>query len=328
MTINEIAEMAGVSRATVSRYLNNGYVSGEKSEKIRKVIEETGYQPSAQAQVLRTKRTKLVGVIIPKINSDSISRMVAGISSVLSDAGYELLLANTDNNEKDEVKYLKVFTANNQVDGVILVGTILTREHRKAIREMQLPVVVLGQHLEQCSCVYYDDYQAARDLTELLLRKGNRVGYIGVTERDQAAGKMRRKGFEDALRAAGKRLEPEWMEEARFRMDSGYEAAERLFSRCGEVDSLFCATDNIAIGAMMYLRDQKVQVPEQVQLVGIGDSEKSHVIQPSLCTVHYYYKTSGEEAARLLLELLSSEEEIRKEIKMGYRIVENDSIRK
>ena len=96
MTINEIAEMAGVSRATVSRYLNNGYVSGEKSEKIRKVIEETGYQPSAQAQVLRTKRTKLVGVIIPKINSDSISRMVAGISSVLSDAGYELLLANTD----------------------------------------------------------------------------------------------------------------------------------------------------------------------------------------------------------------------------------------
>ena len=64
--------------------------------------------------------------------------MVAGISSVLSDAGYELLLANTDNNEKDEVKYLKVFTANNQVDGVILVGTILTREHRKAIREMQL----------------------------------------------------------------------------------------------------------------------------------------------------------------------------------------------
>ncbi len=257
MTINEIAEMAGVSRATVSRYLNNGYVSGEKSEKIRKVIEETGYQPSAQAQVLRTKRTKLVGVIIPKINSDSISRMVAGISSVLSDAGYELLLANTDNNEKDEVKYLKVFTANNQVDGVILVGTILTREHRKAIREMQLPVVVLGQHLEQCSCVYYDDYQAARDLTELLLCKGDRVGYIGVTERDQAAGKMRRKGFEDALRAAGKRLEPEWMEEARFRMDSGYEAAERFCFPVREVDSLFCATDNIAIGAMMYLRDQK-----------------------------------------------------------------------
>ena len=92
MTINEIARMAGVSRATVSRYLNSGYVSAEKSERIRRVIEETGYRPSAQAQILRTKKTRLIGVVIPKINSDSISRMVAGISGVLSRSGYELLL--------------------------------------------------------------------------------------------------------------------------------------------------------------------------------------------------------------------------------------------
>ena len=78
MNINEIAALAGVSRATVSRYLNNGYVSAEKREQIRKVIEETGYQPSAQAQMLRTKKTGFIGVIIPKINSDSISRMVQG----------------------------------------------------------------------------------------------------------------------------------------------------------------------------------------------------------------------------------------------------------
>ena len=137
MTINEIAKLAGVSRATVSRYLNDGYVSREKSEKIRAVIEETGYRPSAQAQILRTKRTKLVGVIIPKINSDSISRMVAGISSVLSAAGYEILLANTDNNEKEELKYLQVFTASNQVDGIILIGTIITAAHRKVLRSLQ-----------------------------------------------------------------------------------------------------------------------------------------------------------------------------------------------
>ena len=84
MNINEIARLAGVSRATVSRYLNDGYVSDEKKAVIRKVIEETGYQPSSQAQMLRTKKTKLVGVIIPKINSDTVGRMVAGISDVLS----------------------------------------------------------------------------------------------------------------------------------------------------------------------------------------------------------------------------------------------------
>ena len=97
MNINEIAWLAGVSRTTVSRYLNNGYVSEEKKEKIRKVIEETGYQPSTQAQMLRTKKTKLVGVVLPKINSDTISREVAGISDVLAKRGYQIILANTNN---------------------------------------------------------------------------------------------------------------------------------------------------------------------------------------------------------------------------------------
>lgn len=92
MNINEIAWLAGVSRTTVSRYLNNGYVSEEKKEKIRKVIEETGYQPSTQAQMLRTKKTKLVGVVLPKINSDTISREVAGISDVLAKEGIRSFL--------------------------------------------------------------------------------------------------------------------------------------------------------------------------------------------------------------------------------------------
>ena len=80
MNINEIAKLANVSRATVSRYFNDGYVSAEKREQIRRVIEETGYKPSAQAQMLRTKKTKQIGVIIPKINSESISGMISGIS--------------------------------------------------------------------------------------------------------------------------------------------------------------------------------------------------------------------------------------------------------
>ncbi len=84
MTINEIAKLADVSRATVSRYLNNGYISEEKAQRVRKVIAQTGYVPSTQAQQLRTKKTKLIGVILPKINSESISRIVAGISLILS----------------------------------------------------------------------------------------------------------------------------------------------------------------------------------------------------------------------------------------------------
>ena len=102
MTIKEIAQLAGVSSAAVSRYLNGGYVSEGKKEQIRKVIEETGYQPSAQARMLRTKKASLVGVVVPKINSESISRITAGIESVLAERGYQMLLAGTDNTPAKE----------------------------------------------------------------------------------------------------------------------------------------------------------------------------------------------------------------------------------
>lgn len=162
--------MAGVSRATVSRYLNEGYVSEEKKERIRKVIEETGYQPSSQAQTLRTKKTKLVGVILPKINSDTISRMVAGISEGLSKNGYQLLLAVTNNNLDEEIKYLNLFK-DNQVDGIIFIATIFTARHKKLLKECKVPVVILSQHLDGYSSVSHDDFHAAKEMTELLLKK-------------------------------------------------------------------------------------------------------------------------------------------------------------
>ena len=128
MTISEIARMAEVSVSAVSRYMNGGYVSEEKKERIRKVIQETGYVPSAHAQTMRTKRTKVVGVVIPKINSESISRVVAGISEELSQAGYELLLGNTGNNQEQELRYLLIFDKN-RVDCIIFIGTMMNKEH-------------------------------------------------------------------------------------------------------------------------------------------------------------------------------------------------------
>ena len=138
MNIKDIAEMAGVSRATVSRYLNNGYVSDEKKQKIRAIIEKTGYVPSTQAKMLRTKQTKLVGVIIPRLNSESVSRILEGIGSVLEDGGYHMLLANTDNHYEKELEYLKIFS-NDRVDGVILLASALTRQHRELLSNMPVP---------------------------------------------------------------------------------------------------------------------------------------------------------------------------------------------
>ncbi len=327
MTINEIASMAGVSRTTVSRYLNNGYVSDEKAEKIRKVIEKTGYEPSRQAQMLRTKQTKVIGVILPKLNSDSISRMVDGISAVLTKAGYQTVLANTSNDEKEELKFLRLFAANGSVDGVILIGTILSEAHKKIIENYSLPLVILGQQTDLCSCVYYDDYNAAYRLMKRILQSGERVAYIGVTDRDQAAGHARRRAYNNALEENGTTPQEEDAVFTGFKVESGYAAAKELWARGRQYDSVFCATDSIAVGAMLYLREQNIRIPEDVQIVGTGDTEKGHVVTPALTTAHYYYRTSGKETARLMLGMLSGREPDRKSIKMGYKIIERGSLR-
>lgn len=109
MNISEFAKVAGVSKSAVSRYFNNGYLSEEKREQIEKAIEKTGYSPSVSAQNIRTRVTKLVGVILPKLSSESCARVTEGISQVLSEEGYELLLVNTANDYQKEVKYLDLF---------------------------------------------------------------------------------------------------------------------------------------------------------------------------------------------------------------------------
>ena len=142
-----------------------------------------------------------------------------------------------------------------------------------------------------------------------------------MLERDEAAGKRRKEGFLDAVRDAGIGADRVPYAEGKFSMDSGYEQTKLLLSENPEIDSIFCATDSIATGGVTYLREIGRQVPEEIQIAGIGDSDTARVCVPRLTTVHYYYKTSGEEAARMLVNMLSAGDQIRREVKMGYEIV-------
>lgn len=323
MNIDEIAKMAGVSRTTVSRYLNGGYVGGEKKERIGEVIRKTGYRPLAQAQTLRTKKTGQIGVILPKINSDSISEMVEGISSVLSSEGYFLLLANTENNESAELNYFDIFSRN-KVDGIILIGTVITPKHREVFTQLSVPFVVAAQQVSGFSCVYYDDYGAAYALTELLLEKGKVPGYIGVREDDKAAGYARKCGFLAALKEHGMHFDESYGETALFSLQSGYEQAAELFSRHPDIDSLFCATDHIAAGALLYLKGMARRVPEDVRVVGVGDGKISRVTSPTLTSAHLYYNECGRKAARILLEQIGGDSVVQ-EVRLGFQIVERGS---
>ena len=327
MNINEIARLAGVSRATVSRYLNNGYVSEEKKKVIRQVIEETGYQPSSQAQMLRTKKTKLVGVILPKINSNTISREVAGISDILTKKGYQIILANTNNDIEEELKYLSLFK-DNQVDGVIFIATILTQKHKKMLKEYKVPIVLLGQLLEGYPCIYQDDYKAAAKLTEQMAESGKHFGYITVTDQDEAVGQRRRAGVEETLQKLEKELKPECVKCGDFTVESWHWMTAELFQENPNLDTVICATDTMAVGAMTWLKENGYRIPEDVQVAGLGDGYLGKIVEPKLTTVHFFYKTSGMEAASMLVDLMESEEtKICKEIKMGCELVLRESHR-
>lgn len=324
MNIAEIAKMAGVSSAAVSRYFNDGYISEEKREAIRRVVDETGYRPLAQAQMLRTKKTKMIGVVVPKIASASIGRVVEGILSVLNESGYQMLLAVTQNDPIKELEYLSAFREK-QVDGVVLVATIFTAQHKQMLKNLSVPVVIVGQYLSGYCCVFHDDYHASYDLTKLFLDKGRKkLGYIGAIQQDKAVGAERYRGFCDAVRDSGLDELTQNYVTAAFTVASGYEKAGELVDRCGGLDGLICATDTMAAGAMQYLKEHGRKVPAEILVAGQGDSEMAKVTSPALITVHYSYEQSGELAVQMLLELLSREQSAVREVKLGYYIVDPD----
>lgn len=325
MTINKIAEMAGVSRATVSRYLNDGYVSEDKKAKIRAAIQKTGYSPSLEARTLRTKKTYRIGVIIPRINSDSISRMVQGMSRELSSRGYHLLLMNTGNSVEEELRCLSN-VRENMVDGVIFMATIFNEKHRKILQEFLIPVVLIGQRIDGFPCIYHDNYSAGNRLGRMLGQACKAPAYLGVTLEDHAAGWDRWQGVAEGLRALG--IDPDGIpnETADFSYEAGYLAAKALLARTQNIDGIVCATDSIAAGAIKYLREQGLKVGTDIKIAGFGDSNISKIVDPELTTVHFYYHTSGEEAAKLIMDRIENPTAAVKQIQVGYEIVKRESL--
>ena len=325
MNISEFAEYAGVSKSAVSRYFNNGYLSDDKREKIEKAIEETGYSPSISAQAIKTRVTKLVGVIIPKLSSESCARITEGISQVLYEHGYQILLVNTANDYNKEIEYLDLFRQN-RVDGVIFLATVFTDVHRSLLKKMHIPVVITGQEYKGFSCVCHDDFGAAYALTELMLHKGAvRPAYIGVTDDDKAAGEARHKGFLKALSDNDISLDKHNSVTAEFNIDSGYSCAKKIFSGREHPDCIFCATDNIAAGAILYCRENGIKIPEDVMICGVGDSKIGAITAVPLTSARLHYKTAGIEAAQMLLNSIGRASNVPKIMKLDYEIVERES---
>jgi LacI family sucrose operon transcriptional repressor len=247
MTIKEVARLAGVSSAAVSRYLSGGPLSKEKKERISRAIDETGYRPNLMAKTMRTGKVKVVGIIVPRIFSESVNQIMDGIAEELRERDYMTLLGYSDSKKDRELQYLSIMQSN-RVAGIILMATTLSEIKRQTLESCSVPLVITGQELEGLPCVFHDDRGAVRELTARMIEKGRkRIVYIGVTEEDRAAGLERRIGVQEALRAAGLDAEGLPCETADFNAQGGYEAMCRLLDRCPEPDGVICATDIILV---------------------------------------------------------------------------------
>lgn len=329
MKISDIAKMAGVSSAAVSRYLNGGSLSAEKRAAIHDVIKRTGYRPDSAAQTLRTGKMNQIGLIAPSVGARPVGLVMAGIAAGLDASNYLLLLANTELNEQRELGYIAAMQRSH-VAGLILMGTVYTPAHAEAFKACRVPLVVTGQRFADVSCVYNDERSAMRELCERMLAKGRRkIAYIGVPEKNLAAGLERRHGAQDALSAAG--LDGGHMPRicaSGFTLEDGAQCMKELLSRCPDLDGVLCATDTLALGALGVLTAHGRRVGEDVGLGGVGDSWADAVEQPAISVVHFYHKQVGLEAARMMLGLIEQQESETpvKQVTLGYAIAERGSL--
>lgn len=328
ITIKEIASLANVSGATVSRVLNNsGYVSEEVRSKVLKIIEEYHYIPSEHAKSLRTKQTKVIGVIIPKLSTESGSRVVDGINEELAAHGYQIILTASNLDPKKEVELLKLLRSK-QVEGIILNATNVDTSLTQEVKRINIPFVVVGQKFAEESYVVYDNYNASKELTLYLIKKGHKnIAFIGVNEKDEAVGILRKQGYQDAMNESRLSLESGLIKEASFGIQPGFDAMQSILQHSNvKPTAVLAVTDRLAVGAMRYLKKEGYSIPKDIAVAGIGASEISENVDPPLTTVDFKNEEAGREAAKLILNKIRTKDHTIQKIVLGYRLLIRDSV--
>lgn len=327
MTIKDIAKEAGVSSAAVSRYFNGGSLGKDKQEIIRKVVEKYGYTPNQTAHSMRTGKSGQIGVIVPKIHSDSLSQVMHGIADELQVNDYTLILGITEGDSEREVNYIKTMQLN-RMEGIILMGTSMTPHLKNTIAQCDIPIVVMGQAFKGVSCIYYDDFNAMKDLATLMLKKRKNLAYIGATESDPAVGIERKKGVLKAIANDGGNPDDlSYVISEGFEVSDGYNAMNKLLkNKKNKIDGVLCATDTMAIGAMQAMKEHNIKIPKDISIAAIGNSLAGKVVTPELTTVRLYFEECGKTAVQLLTSMIRSDDYPVSQTKMGYEIIERRSI--
>jgi LacI family transcriptional regulator len=308
VTLDMVAERAGVSPSTVSRILNGtAVVSAEKRSAVDRAIARLGYVPNPVARGLAGGRTQSIGVVTQAIDSPFYGAALRGIEEALGGVGYSPLFMSGHWRADEEARCIEVLRLR-RVDGlIVLTGRLSNAALRTVARS--LPVVVTGRNLKAPNLVSldFDNREGTRLATEHLVGLGHRrIAFIaGDPEHPDSI--ERQRGYESALAAAGPRLDPKLVLPGDFSEHSGLAAVEQLLTRRTHFTAILAANDQMAFGAGLGLFRRGQRIPDDVSLVGFDDIAGSVYMVPPLTTIHYPIHEIGYLAARAMLSLLAGE---------------------
>ena len=323
LTIVDIAKMARVGTTTVSRYFNGGNLKKETRERIKEIVDKYNYTPNTFAKALKSTDSKIIGVIVPCLHSYISGNTLKYLDKELKENNYETLIMNANFDENKQLEYIKKLARMN-VDGIILLPTTMSKAYESTIKSIDVPVVMLGQEGEYTYSVEYNDFNAARDLTNYVLASGHKkIAYLGVGEDDIAVGYYRKLGV---LRALEKyNLEPENILITNFGMEEGYEIVKENIEKLKEDSCLICATDNLAYGAIKALEEEGLNVGEDYSVAAFGDYTSSALLKSPLTTIKFDLKDAAKQTVEMLLNVIKKEETAMK-LLIGYELKTRDSV--
>jgi LacI family transcriptional regulator, galactose operon repressor len=329
MTIREIADLAGVSIATVSRVLNGrDDVADETRDAVRRVIREHGYTANRNARGLSAGRTGMVGVLVPLVFPAYFAEILAGAAEALYEQEMRVVLSPTQHEHAREVSLLDRLMHGGTTDGALIVLPGESSEELERALDAGYPFVVVDPLLpldERIPSVSAAHMSGADQAMRHLLSLGHRrIGAI-TGPPGWVATEDRRRGYRAALAAAGIPFDPALEVEADFEITDGEEAAHALLGIRNPPTAVFAFNDNIAIGTMRSARERGLSVPEELSIVGFDDVEHASIVTPSLTTVRQPLAEMGRTAVSLLVRLLEHQSVETLSIQLATRLVVRES---
>lgn len=306
-SIRQVARQAGVSIATVSRALTTPDKVSEKTlKKVLAQVERSRYKPNLLARNFRSKRAYAVVVLVPNIANPFFAEIIRGIEQVAQQQGYAVLLGDTEGREDREAYYVGLVETR-QADGLIQLHPRLPKAARGANGGLEIPLVNACEYIEDAPCprVGIDNIAAAREMTSYLLDLGHkRIGVIlGPNSSPLTADRLR--GYKLALRSAKISVDDTLIAQGDFSMTSGSNAATQLFQAKQPPTAIFCFNDEMALGAIRFLKSTGRSVPQDVSVVGFDDIEFASFCDPPLTTIEQPTREIGNKAMSLLFEMLN-----------------------